>query len=61
MLYAPNTDFFNIVNLLAIASHVKCTFPDCFYTHLQLERAPSVFILIFFTYFCLKMFTIDSG
>ena len=26
--------------------HVKCTFLDCFYTHLQLERAISVLIFI---------------
>ena len=47
----PSTDFFNRVHLSAIVSHVKCTFLDCFYIHLQLERAISVFILIFFTYF----------
>ena len=35
MLYGPSTDFFNIVHLSAIVRHVKCTFPDCFYTHLS--------------------------
>ena len=46
MLYVPNTDFFNIVHLSAIVRHVKCTFLDSFYTHLQLERALSVLIFI---------------
>ena len=61
MLFVPNTDFFNIVHLSAIVSHVKCTFLDCFYTHLQLEKAISVFILMFLHIFCLHMFLIDSG
>ena len=61
MLYAPNTDFFNKVHLSAIVRHVKCTVLDSFYTHLQLERAISIFILIFSHIFCLCMFPIDSG
>ena len=60
-LYVPNTDFFNIVHLSAIVRHVKCTFRDCFYTHLQLERAISVFILISLHTFYLGMFLKDSG
>ena len=61
VLYVPNTFFFNIVNLSAIVWYVKCTFLDCFYTHVQLERAISVFILISLHIFCLQMFLKDSG
>ena len=61
MLYVPNTDFFNIVHLSAIVRHVKCTFLDRFYTHLQLERAISVFILISLHIFCLQMSLKYSG
>ena len=59
MLYAPNTDFLTF-HLSTIVRHVKCTFLDCFYTHLQLEMAISVFILVFSHIFCLCMFLIDS-
>ena len=41
--------------------HVKCTFLDCFYTHLQLETALSVLIFLSSHLFCLHMFVIDSG
>ena len=61
MLYVPNTDFFNIVHLSAIVRHVKCTLLDCFYTHLQLERAISLFILISLHNFCLHIFLTDCG
>ena len=61
MVYSPNTDFFNIVHLSAIARHVNCTFLHCFYTYLQLEMAISVFILIFAHVFCLCMFLINHG
>ena len=61
MLYVPNTDFFNIVHLSAIVRHVKYTFPDYFYTHLQLERAISVLIFISLHIFCLHMFLTASG
>ena len=47
MVYDPNTDLFNIVHLSAIPRHVNYTFFYCFYTHLQLGMALSVFILIF--------------
>ena len=57
----PQYRFFNIVHLSAIARHVNCTFLNCFYTYLQLERAISVFILIFSHIFCLYMFLINSG
>ena len=57
----PQYRFFNIVYLSAIVRHVKCTFLDCFYTHLQLVRAISVFILISLHIFCLHMFLINSG
>ena len=46
MLYIPHTDFFNMIHLWTIVQHVKCTFLDCFYTHLQLQRAISDLILI---------------
>ena len=42
MLYVPNTDFINIVHLSAIVRYMKCTFLDCFYTHLQLGRADEI-------------------
>ena len=61
MLYVPNTDFFNRVRLSAIVRHVKCTFLDCFYTHLQLKSAISVLIYISLHIFCLHMFLTDSG
>ena len=61
MLYVPNTDFFNTGHLSAIVRHVKCTFLDCFYTHLQLERAISVLIFISLHIFCLHMFLTNSG
>ena len=57
MFHVPNTDFFNIVHLSAIVRHVKCTFLDCFYIHLQLERAISVFILISLHIFVCKCFS----
>ena len=41
--------------------YVKCTFLDCFYTHLQLERAISVLIFISLHLFGLHMFLTDSG
>ena len=61
MLYVPNTDFFNTVHLSANVRHVKCTFLDCFYTHLQFESAISVLIFISLHTFCLHMFLTDSG
>ena len=61
MLYIPYTYFFNMIHLWAIVNHVKCTFLDCFYTHLQLERAISVLIFISSHLFCLHMFLTDSG
>ena len=61
MLYFPHSDFFNRIHLLAIVRHVKCTFLDCFYTHLQLERAISVLIFLSSNLFCLHMFLADSG
>ena len=56
ILYAPKQIFFNILNLSAIAIHVKYIFPYCFYTHLQLERLISLFILIFFYIFLCRNF-----
>ena len=41
--------------------HVKCTFLDCFYTHLQLERAISVLIFILSYLFWLHMCLTDGG
>ena len=61
MLYFLHSDFFNIIHLWAIVQHVKCTFLYCFYTHLQLEMALSVFIFLSSHLFCLHMFVIDSG
>ena len=57
----PPCRFFNMIHLLAIVRHVKCTFLDCFYSHLQLEMAISVFIFISSHLFCLHMFLTDSG
>ena len=61
MLYFPHSDFFNMIHLWAIAQHVKYTFLDCFYTHLQLQRAISVLIFLSSHLFCLHMFLTDSG
>ena len=61
MLYIPHTDFFNMIHFLAIVQHVKCTFLDCFYTHLQLERAISVLIFISSYLFCLQVCLTDGG
>ena len=57
----PQYRFFNIVHLSPILRHVNCIFLNCFYTHLQLEMAVSVFILIFSHIFCLCMFLIEHG
>ena len=61
MLYIPHTDFFNRIHLWAIVKHVKCTFLDCFYTHLQLERAISVLIFLSSHLSGLHMFLTYSG
>ena len=61
MLYIPHTDFFNRIHLWAIVKHVKCTFHDGFYTHLQLERAISVLIFLSSHLSGLHMFLTDSG
>ena len=61
MLYGPNTDFFNIVNLSAIVRHGNYTFIHCFSTYLQLEMTISVWILIFAHIFHPCMFLINHG
>ena len=47
------TCFFTMVDVSGIVSHPKFTFPYHFYINVTLTRLISLFMLIFFTYFCL--------
>ena len=47
--------FFKMIYVSWIASHLKFTFPYHFYINITLSRLKSLFMLIFFTYLCLKI------
>ena len=50
--------FFNVVHVSGIVSHLKFTFPYHFY--INKYRFISLFMLIFFTYFCLGISEEDA-
>ena len=52
--------FIKMVYVSWIASHLKFTFPDHFYINMTLSRLTSLFILIFFYIFCLKISEEDA-
>ena len=55
---SPKNHFFNIMNFVGIASHIKCTFLSDYSIHFHVYMLISVYILIFLHIFCLGMFEI---
>ena len=53
--------FFNIMNLVGIASHITCTFLSDYSINFHVYMLISVYILIFLHIFCLGMLGIDCG
>ena len=58
---SPQKHFFNIMNFVGIASHIKCTFLSDYPIHFHVCMLISVYILIFLHIFCLGMLGIDHG
>ena len=52
--------FFTMVNVSGIVNHLKFTFHYHFYINVTLSRLISLFMLIFFTYFCLGISDEDA-
>ena len=56
----PKHFFFKMVYVSGIVSHLKFTFPDHFSINVLLSRVISLFMLIFFTGFCLGISQEDA-
>ena len=52
--------FFRMVYVSGIVNHLKFTFPYHFYINVTLSRLISLFMFIFFTYFCLGISEEDT-
>ena len=57
---SQNIFFSKMVYVSGIASHLKFTFPYHFYINMTLSRLISLFMLIFFTGFCLGISEEDA-
>ena len=58
---SPPKHFFNIMNLVGIASHITCTFLSDYTINCHVYMLTSVYILILLHIFCLGMLGIDCG
>ena len=58
---SPQKHFFNIMNLVGIASHITSTFLSDYSINFHVYMLISVYILIFLHIFCLRMLGIDCG
>ena len=58
---SPQKHFFNIMNLVGIASHITCTFLSDYTINFHVYMLIIVYILIFLHIFCLGMLGIDCG
>ena len=58
---SPQKHFFNIMNLVGIASHITCTFLSDYSINFHVYMLIYVYIWIFLHIFCLGMLGIDCG
>ena len=58
---SPQKHFFNIMNLVGIASHITCTLLSDYSINFHVYMLTSVYILIFLHIFCLGMLGVYCG